>query len=50
MREISRKCKKTKRSKQDDEVNKAGYKATLVACGWEGAVKKKTNQEVEQEQ
>ena len=38
MWEISRKCKKTKRSKQDDEVNKAGYKATLVACGWEGAV------------
>ena len=40
MREISRKCKKTKRSKQDDEVNKAGYRATLAACGLAGAVKK----------
>ena len=38
--EISRKCKKTERSKQDAEVNKAGYRATLVAFGWAGAVKK----------
>ena len=34
----------------DRDKNKAGYMATLFACGWTGAVMKLANQAVGQEQ
>ena len=30
----------SRRNRKQLKVNKAGYTATLVACGWAGAVKK----------
>ena len=30
----------------DFDINKAGYTATEVACGWAGAVKKKANSSI----
>ena len=46
--EIARKSfsglgKKIKNKRKRKKENKAGYTATLVACGWLGAVMKLTN-------
>ena len=41
--------KKTIKRNVKKKKNKAGYMATEVACGWAGAVIKKTNQAFGQE-